>query len=131
MCARRFLGIIFLLTLLAVIGAFAIFQWGGNVLLSQSTPQGHYNDSAAGIGPDYSKPESWVARPDLPNNPATWLPDGVTSERGGAAVFYIHPTTYLRRDQWNAPLLPGGETEFRTRLFVQSQASSFNGTDNI
>ena len=39
---------------------------------------------------------------------------------------YVHPTTYLDRDRWNAPLLPGGETEFRTRLFVQSQASAFN-----
>jgi hypothetical protein len=40
-------------------------------------------------------------------------------------VFYIHPTTYLERDRWNAPLDPGGDTEFRTRLFVQSQASAF------
>lgn len=42
-----------------------------------------------------------------------------------ARVFYVHPTTYLERKRWNAPLLPGGQTEFRTRLFVQSQASAF------
>jgi hypothetical protein len=48
-----------------------------------------------------------------------------------AAVFYIHPTTYLSTDRWNAPLAVGGDTEFRTRLFVQSQASAFNGVGDI
>jgi hypothetical protein len=48
-----------------------------------------------------------------------------------AAVFYIHPTTYLRTDRWNAPLHAGGDTAFRTRLFVQSQASAFNGAGQI
>ena len=47
------------------------------------------------------------------------------------AVFYIHPTTYLERDRWNAPLHADGDTEFRTRLFVQSQASAFNGAGEI
>ncbi len=50
---------------------------------------------------------------------------------GGAAVFYIHPTTYLDRDRWNAPLEPGGDTEFRTRLFVQSQASAFTAAGQV
>ena len=50
---------------------------------------------------------------------------------GTAAVFYVHPTTYLERDRWNAPLEPGGQTEFRTRLFAQSQASAFNGVGEI
>ena len=48
MCARRFLGFIFLLTLLAVAGGFAIYQWGGNVLLREATPQGHFQAAAAG-----------------------------------------------------------------------------------
>jgi hypothetical protein len=48
-----------------------------------------------------------------------------------AAVFYIHPTTYLERDRWNAPLDAGGDTEFRTRLFVQSQASAFTAAGQV
>ncbi|HEU5482474.1 MAG TPA: DUF3089 domain-containing protein, partial [Sphingomicrobium sp.] len=43
----------------------------------------------------------------------------------GVSTFYIHPTTYLGRDRWNAPLYPGGNTETRTRLFVKSQATAF------
>jgi hypothetical protein len=42
MCARRFLAVIFVFTLILVAGAFAIFQWGGNVLLKEATPKGHF-----------------------------------------------------------------------------------------
>src|SRR5438067_5086242 len=127
MCARRFLMAIFVVTFLAVAAAFAIYQWGGNVLLKEATPKGHFEATKAGGGPDYAQPSSWVARPGLPNDPSLWLPDGLTGgPNGGAAIFYIHPTTYLERDRWNAPLQPGGDTEFRTRLFVQSQARAFH-----
>jgi hypothetical protein len=117
------------LTLIAVAGAFAIYQWGGSVLLRQATPQGHFEAAKAGGGPDYRQAESWVARPDMADSPVQWtpdngrLPDPIT--RIDAHVFYIHPTTYLERDRWNAPLLPGADTEFRTHLFTQSQASAF------
>lgn len=123
---------IFVLTLIVVAGAFAIFEWGGNVLLKQATPKGHFQASAAGGDPDYSESSTWVARPGLANDPANWLPDGVT-EAGprNAAVFYIHPTTYLLSDRWNAPLDAGGDTGFRTNLFTQSQASAFNGVGEI
>src|SRR5262249_39538752 len=127
MCARRFLGVVLFLTLLVVAGAFAIYQWGGNVLLRSATPQGHFQASAAGGAPDYSKLDAWIANPQLPNNPSEWMPETPVDAVSltGAVVFYVHPTTYLERDRWNAPLRPGGQTEFRTRLFVQSQASVF------
>jgi len=132
MCARRFLLAIFILTLIVVAGAFAIFQWGGNVLLKEATPKGHFEAAQAGGGPDYAQASSWVARPGMADDPAKWLPDGVTrTQSGNAAVFYIHPTTYLESDRWNAPLDAGGGTAFRTNLFVQSQASAFNGAGDI
>lgn len=132
MCARRFLIAIFVLTLLVVAGAFAVYQWGGNVLINSATPQGHFEASAAGTGPDYSQPDNWIARPGAANDRSRWLPDGLeAARRGNAAIFYIHPTTYLERDRWNAPLEPGGDTEFRTRLFVQSQASAFNAAGDV
>ena len=132
MCARRFLIIVFVLTLLAVASAFAIFQYGGNVLLKQATPKGRFELAEAGTGPDYTAEASWVARPGMARNPSLWLPRGVQAGGAGAAsVFYVHPTTYLDRDRWNAPLDAGGQTEFRTRLFVQSQASAFNAAGEI
>ena len=132
MCARRFLIAVFIFTLIVAAAGFAIYQWGGNVLLKQATPKGHFEAVEAGGGPDYSQMSSWVARPGLPNDPALWLPDGVsTSTTGQAAIFFIHPTTYLSNDRWNAPLAAGGDTEWRTNLFVQSQASAFNGAGEI
>ena len=130
MCARRFLLAITILTLLVVAGAFALFQWSGSVLRHMYTPQGHYTAPPPNSGPDYAKMDSWVARPGMADDPALWLPDGgrETKAAGGAAVFYIHPTTYLNGDRWNASLNVGGETEFRTRLFVESEASIFNGS---
>ena len=132
MCARRFLIAVFILTLVVVAAGFALFQWGGHALLSEATPKGHFQISQAGGGPDYAQQSSWIARPGQPNDPALWLPDGVSpGATGNAAVFYIHPTTYLENDRWNATLLPGGDTEFRTQLFTRSQASAFNGTGEI
>lgn len=132
MCARRFLLVVFVLTLLAVAAGFMIYQWGGNVLLKQATPKGHFEAASAGGRPDYSASSSWLTRPGLPNDPSLWLPDGVQSATTGhAAIFYIHPTTYLATDRWNAPLRPDTTTEFRTRLFIQSQASTFNSAGQV
>ena len=133
MCARRFLFLIFFLILLVVAGAFALFQFGDRVLLKQATPVGHFQEPPKTGSPDYSKPSSWLARPGLPGDPSGWVPDGVVTSRIAepAATFYIHPTTYLQRDKWNAPLDPGGDAASRSELFVQSQASAFNLVSDI
>lgn len=132
MCARRFLAVVFVFTILVVAGAFAIFQFGDRVLIKSAIPTGHFQAASAGSGPDYTSAANWVARPDLANNASQWLPDGMAPDRSGdAAIFYIHPTTYLERDRWNAPLQAGGDTEFRTRLFVQSQSSAFNAAGQV
>ena len=134
MCARRFLFVVFIFTLIVVGGAFALFQWGGDVLLKQATPKGHFVAAAAGGGPDYSLAETWLSRPGLADDPAGWQPDGAANaaaDTAQAATFYIHPTTYLLTDRWNAPLDLSGETAERTRLFVRSQASAFSGSSEV
>lgn len=135
MCARRFLIAVTILTLLAVAGAFAIFQFGGTVLREQFTPQGDFQPPPEGGAPDYADASLWIARPDFEpkNNPALWWPANwppPTLEARHAAVFYVHPTTYLRGDRWNAPLFEP-ESGWRDRLFVQSQSSAFNSVAEI
>lgn len=126
MCARRFLILIFILTLLGVAAAFAIFQFGQDVLISQATPKGSFV-APVEQGPDYAEAESWISRPGKADEPATWLPDGYVQasipERRNAAIFYIHPTTYLRNDRWNGPI-DDGESRERAVLFTRSQAST-------
>jgi len=126
MCARRFLMVIFVLTLLVVAAAFALFQWGHQVIVSQSVPRGQF-EAPAGNGPDYSASEQWIARPGIADDPSWWRPDGEPRPLATrpAHAFYIHPTTYLQRDHWNAPL-DDAESRQRAELFVQSQASAFS-----
>ena len=106
MCARRFLMLIVILTLIFVGGAFALYQFGDRVLVRVSTPTGHYQEPPKGSGPDYSKAGNWLAKPGLPNDPSHWTPEGAIHQHSAnrAATFFIHPTTYLERDRWNAPL---------------------------
>jgi hypothetical protein len=135
MCARRFLIIIFVLTLLTVAGAFALFQFGGQVLVKQATPQGRFVAPPPSSGPDYALDESWIARPSFADDPSRWLPDDYVqaeaAEAEPASVFYIHPTTYLLRDRWNAPLRGHPDSDWRAGLFVQSQASAFAGAGGV
>jgi hypothetical protein len=132
MCARRFLILVVILTLLVVAGAFAMFQFGERVLLKTAVPRGHYQPPPPRSGPDYAEPANWIARPGLANDPSAWRP---TDEARPlvpkpAHAFYIHPTTYLQRDRWNAPL-DDQESRNRAALFVQSQASAFGDVATV
>ena len=52
---------------------------------------------------------------------ADWAPGGspAPAAERPAAVFYIHPTTYLQKDRWNAPLSGNRDADFRARLFLR------------
>lgn len=80
----------------------------------------------------YSDRTMWIARPDLPGNPALWLPPQFrnTAPRGNAAIFFVHPTSYIDRSGWNAPL-DDATANARANLFVRGQASAFNGAGAI
>ena len=58
MYARRFLGCMFVLTLLFVAGAFAFYQWGGRFLINEAVPEGHFEPVKAGTGPDYTSDDA-------------------------------------------------------------------------
>ena len=133
MCVRRFLMLIFILTLIFVGGAFALYQFGDQVLVRMATPSGHYQQPAKDDVPDYAKAGSWLARPDMAENPTHWTPDGVVTNRIAqpAATFYVHPTTYLERDRWNAPLDAISEPGGRTTVFLESQASAFDSVSDV
>jgi hypothetical protein len=132
MCARRFLIAVVILTLLVVAGAFAMFQFGQGMLIRSAVPQGHFQAPPPQSGPNYADQASWIARPDLANDPSRWHPTQharpLTPKP--AHAFYIHPTTYLRRDRWNAPI-DDRESHDRAALFVQSQASAFSDVAQV
>lgn len=46
------------------------------------------------------------------------------------AVFFVHPTSYLERTSWNAPL-DDAQSQDRARIFVRGLASPFNQASEI
>ena len=108
----------------------------------------------------YQDPALWYSRPGIGvNDPARWQPalavaaseESDTSERQAAgsrpvatdseelgiwgevpgfAVFFIHPTSYLSRDNWNAPI-GDEEAERVARIYVRGMASPFNAAEEI
>ncbi len=133
MCARRFLFVIAFLTVLFVAGAFLLYQFGSSVLVRQAIPDGHYAAPAPSGAPDYADAASWLARPGMERDPALWVPQDLTppESTGSAAIFYVHPTTYLGKESWNAALHPDAITEGRSKIFVESQAGAFNAAGEI
>jgi hypothetical protein len=90
-------------------------------------PQGQFEAPPPDTDPDYGLANNWIAHPALADDPSHWLPDGFVSPDPAprqVSAFFIHPTTYLQRDRWNAPLddPQSGQT---AALFVRSQASTF------
>ncbi len=131
MLARRFLWIVAGLIVLALICAFLYRLYGHKLVEWATVPTVAFEEAAAAGGPDYASADSWIARPDRGSNPALWLPTGMErGPTGEAAVFFIHPTSYLEKARWNAPV-DDAESQQRARLFVRSQASAFNGAGEI
>ncbi|RIV85290.1 DUF3089 domain-containing protein [Aurantiacibacter xanthus] len=101
----------------------------------------------------YNDPDMWFSRPGLApeDDAARWQPAvasanddepqdtaaQVESPAGNAgtgtpafAVFFVHPTSYLDRSHWNAPL-DHEESQWRARLMVRGMASAFNDASEI
>ena len=126
--ARKFLYVVAVLIVLAIAGLFAYRLYGPELLRAALVPREHFRAEPPVADAAYRDGAMWVARPDRPGNPALWTPPGVArAANPRAAVFFIHPTSYIEPGgHWNAAAAPGGQTEFRTQLFVRSQASAFN-----
>ena len=129
--ARKFLYIVAVLIVLAIAAVFAYRIWGAELLRQAMVPGGRFESQAALPADSYRHAEMWLARPDKPGNPALWTPPGYTgAKEPAAAVFFIHPTSYLNRARWNAPL-DDKEANERAALFLRGQASAFNGAGAI
>lgn len=131
MLARRFLWVIVGIVMLALAASFGYRMFGEQILKATMVPSVSFADSKQDVAPDYRRSAMWISRPDLPDDPARWVPEGFsTAARPAIATFYVAPTTYLLRDRWNAPL-DDRDTNERARLFTQTQASVFNGVSAI
>jgi hypothetical protein len=129
--ARKFLYAFAVLIALVIAGALAYRLYGNQILRMALVPSEAFK-AQPGVDPKvYADKAMWIARPDIAGNPALWVPAGYTPEaRPEAAVFFIHPTSYIGRDHWNAAL-DDAETNARAAIFLRGQASAFNAAGAI
>ncbi|MEQ1547993.1 MAG: DUF3089 domain-containing protein [Chakrabartia sp.] len=129
--ARKFLYGIAIIILLVLAAALAYRLFGTQLIRAAMVPSAPFSKPVPTTQNAYADPSMWIARPDIAGNPALFLPEGVAKETtGNAAIFFIHPTSYLNRKAWNAPL-GDQEANDRAALFVRGQASVFSAVGDI
>lgn len=129
--ARKFLWLIAILTGLVIVAAILWRLFAEPLIRFAFVPPESYAESELAPAPDYQAKESWVARPDIPGNPALWAPPGYSAApRPAASVFFVSPTAWLGRSRWNAPL-DDPDTNDRLDRFTRMQASVFNGVAEV
>jgi hypothetical protein len=129
--AVRFLWVIAGLTVLVVIGAGLYRYFEKDLMRWVLVPSAEFRDVPMPAGATYAQPSMWIARPDIPGNPALWVPRGFeAASEPRASVFFVHPTSFLESSAWNAPV-DDAESQDRAALFVRGQASAFNSIGAI
>ena len=130
--ARKFLYLVTFLIALAIVGLVVFRIWGNELIRWRFVPGAAF-EARPGLPADsYERARMWLARPDIARNPALWTPAGYQprASPGGPAIFFIHPTSYLSDDHWNAPL-DDADANGRAALFLRGQASAFNEAGEI
>ncbi len=131
MMARKFLVAVAVIATLVLAGAIVWRLTSDRLLQFALRPSVPFEQSVLAEAPDYADRASWVARPDMAGNPATWAPQGYRpAPRAAAAAFFVPPTAWLGRGRWNAPL-DDPDTNDRLDLFTRMQATTLNGVADI
>lgn len=131
--ARKFLYLVACLTVLVIAILIGLRFWAEDLTRLTFEPAGPFEPQTPMLASAYEDPGLWFAQPGMTgSNPAHWQPQGHVEDADApeAAVFFVHPTSYLARDHWNAPL-DDAESQDRARLFIHAMASPFAHTKTI
>jgi len=124
---RKFLYIIAGLIVL-VLGAGIAWQLAGQQLITRALiPTVAFKAEPAQTQEAYVDPAMWYSRPGKGEaDPALWVPEGYQANPNPpAALFFVHPTSFIDRSAWNMPL-DHPDANQRARLFIRGQASAWN-----
>jgi Protein of unknown function (DUF3089) len=132
--ARKFLYVVAFLTFIVILCGVIWALFSDRLIRMALVPGVPFTQQGPMATNAYADRAMWYAHPDAGlGNPAEWLPKGVAATAPatrGASVFFIHPTSYLTRAAWNAPLDDQASADL-ARTFIKGQASSFNGVGAI
>lgn len=130
--ARKFLYLIAGVTIALLLLMVALRVWSDDLTEMAFVPSVSFAPQNALPTEAWDSPAMWVSRPGLKEDPASWLPPGVTppAQKLPVAVFFVHPTSYIARDAWNASL-DDQTSRDRAGLFVRGMASPFNEAEAL
>ncbi len=131
--ARKFLYLIAALTVLFLAALFALRVAGDSLAEIAFVPSREFERQPALQEGAYADPAMWLARPGLDpqRDPSRWRPPGTAPGSPlPVAVFFVHPTSYVERTGWNAPL-DDGQSQTRARIFIRGMASPFAAAQAI
>ncbi len=141
--ARKFLYFIAFCIVLVIAGRIAYELFQDELAQIALVPSAEFASVTPLEANAYEDPGLWFSRPGIGvKGPARWQPaiSGDEVPRPvlalplkPVAVFFIHPTSYLNRTNWNAPLANGGDAEAErvARIFLRGMASPFNAASEI
>lgn len=119
---------IFLLSGAALLFCFQCFSFVAWMI----RPSHEFDEEQHPPTPDYAQDRYWAARPDQ-NDLADFIPEDSNLVDGQSDsevdVFFVHPTSYLSDESWNA-----NAAEYSTRISQQDvvqQSSVFNGSARV
>lgn len=129
--ARKFLYMIAGLAVLVIAALFALRIWSAELSRFAFVPRTAFQQVPPLPEGAFAGNRMWFSRPGIGGtDPSQWVPAGVRKDEGPAAVFFIHPTSYLARQSWNGPL-DDTDTNRRASYFLQGMASAFNGQAQV
>jgi hypothetical protein len=130
--ARKFLYFVALCIVLVIAGRLALTFYPEQLSRLAFEPSVAFEPQPALAQGKYQDPAMWVARPGIAGDPVHWAPEGAPAKPApvAAAVFFVHPTSYLDRKHWNAPLADKLAND-RTRVFLRGLASPFAGAAEL
>ncbi len=161
--AKKFLYFIAFCILLVFLAGIAFELFRDEIMKATFVPSAEFVAQEPLEDSAYDDPALWISRPGMGlKDPARWQPayaplaspapdpsspddpepsvePKTQGEQGKApdapdfAVFFVHPTSYLSRDDWNAAVAPegGAEADNLARTYVRGMASAFNSASQI
>jgi len=139
--ARKFLYFVAAIIVLAIAAMLALrFYWNDLAEIAY-VPSTEFVEQKPLETNAYQDPAMWLSRPGIGlDDAARWqpamqgegrqLPEDEEAPEQDFAVFFVHPTSYLDRSNWNAPL-DDPESQKIARLYVRGMASPFNQASEI
>lgn len=134
--ARRFLYVVACGVVLVIAGLLGLNFWARELSELAFTPTSRFIAPAPRSAETYRDARLWISRgAGTADDPARWLPHGLAPAFGKvgslpAAVFFVHPTSYMDRSRWNAPV--GDRTaDQRADVFTRGLASPFNAAREL